>query len=477
MKPIIEMVAPQPRLPELQFEHPISWEIYPHQHWAIVGANGAGKTLLVDLLQGRYALRSGAVSIHIEGRTSDLIKRIAFKDIHSLADNREGYYQQRFHATENDHVPTVGELLAQCGTPEGVDEVVRQLSLEPLLASRLVYLSSGELRKFLIARALIAKPRFLILDNPFIGLDPPSRALLNGLFDEIATQSEVQIILLLSNPEDIPTTITHILPLRGKCNLGAITREEFLSNRVLQQQLFDTIMPSTIHLPAPTRLTSIHEVTVRLENVSAGYGTRRILEGLNWTVANGQKWALLGRNGSGKSTLLSLVNADHPQSYANTLYLFDKRRGSGESIWDIKERIGFVSPEMHLYYTENVPAIQIVGSGFFDSVGLFRKCSDQQLAIALEWMAVFGIEQLSARPFLTLSSGEQRLVLLARAFVKDPDLLILDEPLHGLDYARKQYVRAVIEAFCSREGKTLIYVTHYLNEIPTCVTNRYDLSK
>ena len=152
-------------------------------------------------------------------------------------------------------------------------------------------------------------------------------------------------------------------------------------------------------------------------------------------------------------------------------------RGSGESIWDIKKRIGYVSPEMHLYYKENVPTLNIVGSGFFDSIGLFRKCNAEQETVALEWMKVFGIEHLKDRLFLTLSSGEQRLALLARAFVKDPDLIILDEPLHGLDVSNKKKAAAIIEQFCDRPGKTLIYVTHYPHELPACVDKRFELVK
>lgn len=214
-----------------------------------------------------------------------------------------------------------------------------------------------------------------------------------------------------------------------------------------------------------------------MEHVSIRYGNRTILKEVDWEVKNGEKWALSGPNGAGKSTLLSLIYADNPQSYANTLYLFDRKRGSGESIWDIKKRIGYVSPEMHLFYRENVPALQVVGSGFFDSVGLYRKCNEEQQQATLEWMRLFGIETLKDRLFLTLSSGEQRLALLARAFVKDPDLIILDEPLHGLDVSAKAEAIQIIEQFCSRPGKTLIFVTHYLHELPPCVDKQFELTK
>ena len=230
-------------------------------------------------------------------------------------------------------------------------------------------------------------------------------------------------------------------------------------------------------MPASDKEPSTHEVTFRMEHVSIKYGSRTILKELDWEVKNGEKWALFGPNGAGKSTLLSLIYADNPQSYANTLYLFDRKRGSGESIWDIKKRIGYVSPEMHLFYMENVPTLNIVGSGFFDSIGLYRKCTEEQQSIALAWMRVFGIEELEDRSFLTLSSGEQRLALLARAFVKDPDLIILDEPLHGLDISNKRKAARIIEQFCERPGKTLIYVTHYPHELPSCVDKRFELIK
>jgi molybdate transport system ATP-binding protein len=130
---------------------------------------------------------------------------------------------------------------------------------------------------------------------------------------------------------------------------------------------------------------------------------------------------------------------------------------------------------MHLFYRENVPVQAIVGSGFFDAIGLYRKCNEQQQAVALQWMDVLGIAHLKERLFLTLSSGEQRLALLARAFVKDPDLLILDEPLHGLDITNKQKILRIVEQFSSRADKTLIYVTHYLNELPPSIEERFEL--
>lgn len=472
------------RLPEYQFSTRLNWEIKEGEQWAVVGPNGAGKTLIADILQRKYALKEGEVQLGGKGRVCDFIRSIAFKDIYSLADCKNVYYQQRWHATENDDMPTLRELLKNHLDTEELHNILSLFKLEELLPKKLIFLSSGELRKFLIIRTLLNRPRLLILDNPFIGLDASSRELLGEMLEQISKLGNVQVILLLSNPQDIPPMITHVLPVYARSCFPPMSREAFLNDRALIARLFPSeeegadLDAHLLPLPVdPQKAPSTHEVTLRMEHICIKYGSRVILKDLDWEVKNGEKWALFGPNGSGKSTLLSLVYADNPQSYANTFYLFDRKRGSGESIWEIKKRIGYVSPEMHLYYQTNVPALQIVGSGLFDSIGLYRTCHAEQEEKALAWMQVFGIGHLKERLFMTLSSGEQRLVLLARAFVKDPDLIILDEPLHGLDVYNKKKAARIIEQFCSRPGKTLIYVTHYPHELPSCVDKQFELTK
>lgn len=484
-KYVAEIVGAVPRLPELTFTEPVNWTIQAGEQWAVIGPNGAGKSLLIDLLQRKFALKAGEVNFASNGRVSDFVRCITFKDIYSLADCQNTYYQQRWHATENDEVPRAAELLGV--TPEeGIknEELIDLFGIRELLTKKIIYLSSGELRKFLIVRALLKHPRLLILDNPFIGLDAPSRALLVEMLQQMTQVHGVQVILLLSNPQDIPAMVNHVLPVVDRTLLPPMSREAFLADKVLIHSLFPTErlteeQPVEVSaLPVdPEKQPATHTVTLRMEKVKVHYGSRTILQDIDWEIKNGEKWALFGPNGSGKSTLLSLVYADNPQSYANTLYLFDKKRGTGESIWDIKKRIGYVSPEMHLYYRQNVSALQIVGSGFFDSIGLYRTCSAEQEELALAWMRLLGIDHLRDRMFQTLSSGEQRLVLLARAFVKDPDLIILDEPLHGLDVSHKKQAAAIIERFCERPGKTLIYVTHYPHELPACVDHHFELVK
>lgn len=474
---IVNLSEIVPRLPELSFKHPVSWMIRSGEQWAVVGPNGAGKTLMADFLQRKHALKSGHIELPGKNGGETSVKCIAFKDIYSLTDTRNAFYQQRWHSSEAEESAIVADLI---GGKDAISNDIRRLlayfGFEEQLEKRLIYLSSGELRKLLVIRALLTLPDLLILDNPYIGLDVSSRSLLTELLKDVVALRQTQVILLLSDPKDLPDFITHVLPLKDRDCFPSVGREDFLTNGELRERLFPK-GEGLRSFPACINETADHEVTLRMENVSIRYGSRTILSELNWEIGNGEKWSLSGVNGAGKSTLLSLVCADNPQSYANTFYLFDKKRGSGESIWDIKRRIGYVSPEMHLYYNENVPALQVVGSGFFDSVGLFRKCTNEQSAVALQWMEVFRITHLSDCLFLSLSSGEQRLVLLARAFVKNPDLLVLDEPLHGLDASRKQQVVSIIEQYCAQPGKTLIFVTHYPEELPACVDKHFILKK
>lgn len=321
-------------------------------------------------------------------------------------------------------------------------------------------------------------PRVLIMDNPFIGLDAPTRELLFSLLDRLTKMSSVQIILVLSMLDDIPSFITHVIPVDKMMVYSKMEREAYLEafrSRDVAVS-FDELQQRIVDLPYGGNNYDSDEV-VKLNKVSIRYDDRTILKELDWTVRRGEKWALSGENGAGKSTLLSLVCADNPQSYACDISLFGRKRGTGESIWEIKKHIGYVSPEMHRAYLKNLPAIEIVASGLHDSIGLYKRPQPEQMAICEWWMDIFGIAELKDKPFLQLSSGEQRLALLARAFVKDPELLILDEPLHGLDTYNRRRVKKIIEAFCHRKDKTMIMVTHYESELPGTITDRIFLKR
>lgn len=426
---------------------------------AIAGRNGSGKTLYIDQLRKQLA--------------SDKVRYIAFTDSYGVNVDGQYYLQLRWNQHDIDHeTPTVGELLQNANLLTGEDTAERRelqkhlydlFCMEPLLDKYIITLSSGELRKFQLTKTLFANPKLLIMDNPFIGLDAETRDQLKALLLQLAEERDIEIMLVMSKTDDIPSFVSEV---------KWFGTQEPVPAHVLSPAQQEAILslPYTDHDYDCQHVIDMKKVTIR-------YGERTILKDLDWTVMNGERWALSGQNGSGKSTLLSLVCADNPQSYACDITLFDRPRGSGESIWDIKKHIGYVSPEMHRSYKRNLPAIRIVASGLMDSIGLYAIPNPKDYEKCHWWLNIFGIGHLADKPFLQLSSGEQRLVLLARAFVKDPQLLILDEPLHGLDLWNRRLAKDVIETFCQRKGKTMIMVTHYQEELPNVITNSLYLKK
>jgi molybdate transport system ATP-binding protein len=208
---------------------------------------------------------------------------------------------------------------------------------------------------------------------------------------------------------------------------------------------------------------------VRMLNVDVQYGGKKILDGINWEIGKGACWALTGQNGAGKSTLLSLITADHPQAYANDIFLFDRKRGSGESIWEIKQKIGYLSPELQLYFDPMATVYSAVASGLFDTIGLFRTLNTEQEKYVWEWLEYLDVTNFASRLLKSLPAGLQRMILLGRAMFKRPPLLILDEPCQGLDAEQTAFTISLIDQYCRRFGAGLIFVSHYKEDFPTCI--------
>ena len=434
---------------------PVDFALGSDEHVAIYGPNASGKSKLVDIILARHPLKSGTVAYSFHSPTRryvcDNVKCLEFRDCYGGETDRDYYHQQRWNQWD-----------------------VRD--------SR-VLMSSGELRKYSLSKVLEGEPCVLILDSPFVGLDAASRKELDARLRAIASSGRTRLVLVLSRFDEMPDYITHVVPVKDQVVQPKMTLAEWKAG-----------MGGQIHLgETPLSLAAVDVCgngcglssgkgyaapeVVRLEKVSIRYGERTILKDLDWVVRRGERWALVGANGSGKSTLLSLVCADNPQAYACRISLFGHRRGSGESIWDIKKHIGYVSPELHRSFKRDIPAVNIVAGGLKDYHGMFTVPDDLEIGTALRWMEKLGIADLRDRRFLSLSSGEQRLVLVARAFVRDPDLLILDEPLHGLDNANRLMVRNLIEDYCSDPERTLIMVTHYEEELPPCIDRCLRLEK
>lgn len=470
----------EPLFEQYCFNHPINLTINSGEHWAVTGLNGSGKSLLIDILTEHYALKQGGEISFTDDksnthRLSTVVKTVAFKDIYSLLDVKDSYYQQRWNKGVELETLRVKDIL-------NIEKLYKLFSkgslfnIDNLLDKEISLLSSGELRKILIVRSLLSNCKILILDNPYIGLDAQSVQILDELFLQLA-KNNISLILLLPSVENLPSVTTHVLLVDQKEIIFQSTKEEFLQNKTLKKSLGKSLsLDKELLYKIVINKDPNNRIIAEFKDVQIKYGERVIFKNFSWSIKKGEKWALLGANGSGKSTLLSLIYGDNPQAYANDITLFDTQRGTGESIWDIKNRIGYVSPEMHLFYLKDIPCQEIVASGLFDTIGLYKKCNEDQLNIAKQWMDVFQISYLRNQSFLKVSTGEQRLLLLARAFVKSPELLILDEPMHGLDDGRKKLVKEIIETYCT-STKTLIYVTHHKDELPSIVNHTKELIK
>lgn len=439
----------------------------------VLGENGSGKTILGTILEkGRYAYGNRL-------RFADdkmKVKMLSFTDIHTLSGMEVQYFEQRMEATMNDLVPTVADVMGDKINNPQWNVLTDSLALRDVLSKKVNYLSSGELRKLLLINALIEQPDVLILDNPYIGLDVASRAEFDATINKVVAGG-VSVVMLLCDGSDIPD-YTNAVIVMNQCVISSLHTEhkeiEWLRCNIADDDFKPDDIPPRHEI---NDKIADHEVTFQIRDGHVRYGEREILRGLNWCVRHGECWSLTGPNGSGKSLLLSLICADNPQAYANDITLFDRRRGSGESVWEIKDCIGYVSPEMQLYFRSSSTVLEIVVQGMRNSLNKFKPVSEDENVEARKWLALLGIERLTDRRFAELSAGEQRLVLVARALIKQPPLLVLDEPLHGLDGARKRRVKSIIDALVRRNDSSLIFVTHYDSELPTCITHTKRLVK
>lgn len=436
----------------------------------VLGPNGAGKsTLGLVLEKGRYAYGNRLAFAKADAK----VKMLTFTDIHSLTGIDVQRYDQRLEATENDFVPTVADIIGKSASDPRRRALERDFGLADILVKRVNFLSSGELRKFLLVNALLAEPDILILDNPYIGLDEPSRAGLDEAVRRI-TRDGKDVVMLICDSADIPDYADSVT-LMADCRILSQTCGREAIGKLRSAEPIDAERLTADMLPPARETFPPFATAFAISDGHIKYGERTVIEGLTWHVGAGERWALTGANGSGKSLLLSMVTADNPQAYANNITLFDRRRGSGESIWDIKDRIAYVNPEMQLYFRSVQSVAEIVARASRPSLRRFGALKPRELDDAREWLKLLEIEALAKRQYSTLSSSEQRLVLLASAFIRQSPLLILDEPLHGLDSRRKERVRQIIDALAARNRCALIFVSHYTREIPSCVTKTLTL--
>lgn len=443
----------------------INWSIEPNQHWVITGTNGSGKSALSAILAGAGEKLSGSISglpervelVSFEAQ-AELIERELKKDDADIMDViSEGTPVREILEEGKADNPDFDATL--------LEELISKFKLESMLERSFRKLSTGETRKIMLIRALVNKPGLVILDEPFDGLDVDSMAMLNELLQsQIDT---VPMVLVLNRFDEMPDFITHVAYTdKGQLHHTVDIKDEQAYNdlyQLLHLKTTDLEVPETDDSDRPPALNP-EDPLVKLTNIKVAYGDSKVLDGENWVIEPRQHWQLSGPNGSGKTCLLNLITGDHPQCYTNDIFVFGMQRGNGETIWQIKQYIGYVSTALQWEYRVSISLRNVIISGFHDSIGMYTKSSDRQKEVADQWLKLLGMEDRADQPYNQLSFGDQRLLLIARAMVKHPTLLILDEPCLGLDDINRQLVLALIEKICNSSDTTVIYVNHHAED-------------
>jgi len=429
------------------------WTIEPRQHWAIVGDNGSGKSALASIFTGEGE--------HYQGAFSGLPSRVAAVSLELQRQliERERYLDLTDITNEVDEGTLVGDMMP-CREDQlrFKQELIQRFNLHNLLDMGFRKLSTGQTRKLLVVQALLAEAELLVLDEVFDGLDVATVAQLEDVLE--AQSHQRSLIMVCNRMDEIPDFITHVAIISSGVvsTYSLLEAKDMLAQRRHLEQV-EFVIPES-HRPSPPTLDQTRPL-VRLNNIAVSYSGKVILEGLDWVIEHGQHWQLCGPNGSGKTTLLNLINGDHPQCYVNDITVFGFKRGSGESIWQIKQYIGYVSASLQWEYRVSISAINVLISGFYDTIGIYQKIADSEKICAQQWLALLGMSEQANTPLQSLSYGQQRLLLIARAMIKHPALLVLDEPCQGLDEINRQLVLALISRICHQQRTTVLYVNHH----------------
>ncbi|MBB4803387.1 molybdate transport system ATP-binding protein [Flavobacterium nitrogenifigens] len=320
--------------------------------------------------------------------------------------------------------------------------------------------SSGERKKEFLKYCINQKPDFIIFDNPFDHLDQASRVVLADSLKDLT--NDIAIIQLLNRTVDV----LEFVPNKAQIKDNTFELHPFVKS----EKHFKTL--NTTAIPKATEIhTFPNDELIRLENVSVSYDERKILDNISWTIKQGEFWQLIGPNGSGKSTILSLITGDNPKGFGQDLFLFGRKKGTGESVWDIKKQIGIYTTAMMDLFQKGHTLEQMILSGFFDQIGLYTEPTTHQKNIVTQWLEVIEMTHLRKKRFIDLSIGQQRVGLIVRAVLKHPPLLILDEPVEGLDDENVDLVIQLINTIKQETNVSILYVSHRIEQglAPTSV--------
>ncbi|NKB32861.1 MAG: ATP-binding cassette domain-containing protein [Pseudomonadales bacterium] len=460
------------------------FQIEQGQHWCLFGPNGAGKTLLANLISGKRIESGKYVDYGDEFDPARDIQLVSFEEQQKLWEKDNRLDISEYQADAQDAGTLVCDLISGSRDAgfedQGLfDELIEDLNLDRIRNKGIRFLSSGQIRKVLIARALYAyhpdAPQLLILDDPLESIDVDSKERIENCIDKYL-HAGFSSIQLCRRSADILPGVTNIALMQDLTIVEQGQRESVeKGDRFKDHQQQAPSIPQQL----PKNYSEDEELQdyeasslIELTAVNANYGELEVLKDLSWSMLPDQHVLIEGPNGCGKSTLLSLIDGENHKAYGQEVSLFDRKRGSGETVWEVKAKFGVVSNELHNKYVKGWKVLDVVVSGFFDSVGLYDDSGTKEIEIASEWLDALGIEALAKHYYHEISFGQQRLVLLARAMVKQPRILILDEPCVGLDDYHRELILGVLDRIAEQTKTKIIYVSHVRDEKPLCINRR-----
>lgn len=445
----------------------ISFHVPEGAHTCILGQIGSGKTLLLQNLAGRSVVSKGSARYFDDGSQVDsyqFLKQTQFVEFSKPSryfNPAHHFYQQRYHhQMEDDEFSksiTISGLLTKKGVPiddQIIQETLQRAGLHDRMDTKLIQLSNGQRKKLQLIFALMQRSRIMLLDSPHLGLDEESRFDLNNWIYELADQNDLQIIMC-TDERDIPDWISCRIELH------------YVRKRSSSVHQLDKLEQYRAKTAEPSK-----ESVFEFENLNLSFERNFVFNDISWRIRPGERVALIGKNGSGKSTMFSFLYADNPRAYSTMLQMFGTQRGKGDNIWDVKRRIGFVSSELHIYFTERISCKKVIATGFFDTKFVSRKLSEKEEKTIDIFVHYFDADRLLDRNFQQISYGEQRLILLIRSLVKIPQVLLLDEPYQGFDLELIRQSNTLINYLTDQFNLTLIFISHYEEELPSCIERR-----
>ena len=437
----------------------------PGQSMLFCGDNASGKSLLAQIIAGEICATKGDI------KRPDNIALVGFSVEDEILAIDRYLDDSEFIEGGIDWGRSAQDLIGQGKLAQ---QVIAMLDIEDLVDKPFKVLSTGQTRKVLLAHALVKEPQLLILDEPYAGLDIASQKHLTNTLNTLI-HNGLSIIIVDFYHADLPQALSHyVLMEQGEVRLQG-PRNDIINDPIWHAaNQHKVTLPH--HLPDCHDYQHLDEKTplVTINDLSISYEDNQVFHDFSWQFKQGQHWRLAGPNGCGKSTLLSLINGDNPKAYGKDITLFGVKRGSGETVWDIKKHYGVVGAQLHRDYRASTSVLGAVLSGFFDTIGLYDQPSETQIAIAKEWLGLLELSEQANKPFSQLSYGEQRLVLIARAVIKLPLILVLDEPCLGLDNHHRAQILALVDYITRHSTTHILFVSHDRRDELSCLTHLLD---